>query len=328
MLDLDFTLQALRYTNLMKSLFVGIFLIVLLAVATILLGLNETTKFITSYETCVAAGYPVLESYPPQCKTPDGKTFSQDIGNELELIDEIRVDSPRPQTVITSPLLIEGAARGGWYFEASFPVTLLDANGKIILEHYATAQGEWMTEEFVPFATSLSFPTPETATGTLVLMNDNPSGLTENQKELRIPVHFNLDNPTMAVKVYFGNENTMDAFGEGDCSAVESLRRIVPKTEGVARAALEELLKGPTQGEVGLGYYTSIPSESGVKLIDLTIENGAAIASFNEALENGVAGSCRVTHIRAQIESTLKQFPTVQNVVISIDGRTEDILQP
>jgi len=35
-----------------------------------------------------------------------------------------------------------------------------------------------------------------------------------------------------------------------------------------------------------------------------------------------------VTAIRAQITETLKQFPTVENVVISIDGRTEDILQP
>lgn len=30
---------------------------------------------ISSYEGCVAAGYPILESYPEQCKTPDGQTF-------------------------------------------------------------------------------------------------------------------------------------------------------------------------------------------------------------------------------------------------------------
>jgi hypothetical protein len=313
----------------MKSLFIGIFLVVLLAVAAILMGLNETgDSSINSYEECVARGYPVLESYPPQCKTRDGKSFAQDIGNELELTDTIRMTTPRPQTIVGSPLTIEGEARGTWFFEASFPVKLVDANETVIVEHYATAQGEWMTEAFVPFTTTLSFPTPETATGTLILMRDNPSGLPEHDQELRLPVRFNLENPTMAVKVYFGNENTMDAFGEGDCSAVESLRRIVPKTDGVARSALEELLKGPTQGEAGQGYFTSLPLESGVKLVNLSIENGTATAEFNEALESGVAGSCRVTHIRAQIESTLKQFEAVQNVVISIDGRTDDILQP
>lgn len=313
----------------MKSLFVGIFLIVLLSVAAILLGLSEApTRTITTYDECVAAGYPVMESYPPKCQTRDGKTFSQDIGNEIELIDEIKVHTPRPQTLIESTLEITGEARGGWYFEASFPVKLLDANGEILAEHYATAQGNWMTSEFVPFTATLLFATPQTATGTLVLMNDNPSGIPENSRELRIPIRFNLDNPTMAVKVYFGNENTMDAFGEGDCSAVESVRRIVPKTTMVGEAAITELLKGPTVEERGRGYYTSIPLENGAKLQSLRIENGVAHADFNEALSEGVAGSCRVLNIRSQIETTLKQFPTVQNVVISIDGRTEDILQP
>jgi len=45
-------------------------------------------------------------------------------------------------------------------------------------------------------------------------------------------------------------------------------------------------------------------------------------------LEEAVGGSCRVTAIRSQIEQTLKQFSTVQSVIISIDNRTEDILQP
>lgn len=28
-----------------------------------------------SYDECAAAGYPILESYPTQCRTPDGQTF-------------------------------------------------------------------------------------------------------------------------------------------------------------------------------------------------------------------------------------------------------------
>ena len=33
-----------------------------------------------SFKECVAAGYPVLESFPRQCKTPDGKNFSESFG--------------------------------------------------------------------------------------------------------------------------------------------------------------------------------------------------------------------------------------------------------
>ena len=90
--------------------------------------------------------------------------------------------------------------------------------------------------------------------------------------------------------------------------------------------ALEELLKGITVGEGDLGYLTNI--NSGVKIKKLTIENGIAKVDFSAQLENGVGGSCRTSAIIAQIKATLKQFPTVQTVVISIDGRTENVLQP
>ncbi len=38
---------------------------------------SSATISISSYEDCVNAGYPSSESNPPQCTTPDGKTFTQ-----------------------------------------------------------------------------------------------------------------------------------------------------------------------------------------------------------------------------------------------------------
>jgi len=102
----------------------------------------------------------------------------------------IRVTSPQPNTTVRSPLTITGEARGNWYFEASFPVKIVDANGKLLGQHYAEAQGEWMTTDFVPFRSTLNFSTSTTATGFLVLEKDNPSGLPENAAEIRIPVRF------------------------------------------------------------------------------------------------------------------------------------------
>lgn len=92
---------------------------------------------------------------------------------------------------IASPLTIEGDARGGWYFEASFPVEIRNAAGEKIAEGPAEAQGEWMTENFVPFKISLTFPEQPTGSmGKVILRNDNASGLPENDRFMEIPVIF------------------------------------------------------------------------------------------------------------------------------------------
>jgi len=110
--------------------------------------------------------------------------------NGIDYADLIQVDAPQAGAVVTSPLIVRGKARGTWYFEASFPVRLLDANGVELAVVPAQAQGDWMTTEFVPFEVTLTFAPPATKTGTLILQNDNPSGLPENAKEIRIKVKF------------------------------------------------------------------------------------------------------------------------------------------
>jgi hypothetical protein len=104
--------------------------------------------------------------------------------------ERIKVDTPVSFEKIQSPLVVRGEARGTWYFEASFPVKLVDGNGKVLIQTHAQANGEWMTTEFVPFEVTLTFPVPETETGTLILERDNPSGLPENDASIRIPVVF------------------------------------------------------------------------------------------------------------------------------------------
>lgn len=145
---------------------------------------------VSNFDECAEAGYPIMESYPRQCRTPDGETFREDIGNELDKDDMIRISEPRPNTEVKSPLKVTGMARGNWFFEASFPVRLLDGAGKEIAVMPAQAKGEWMTSEFVPFEVTLTFTLPAAGSGTLVLQKDNPSGLPEHDDELRIPVTF------------------------------------------------------------------------------------------------------------------------------------------
>ncbi len=104
--------------------------------------------------------------------------------------DLIRVTSIKNNQKITSPITITGEARGTWYFEASFPVRIEDANGKVLAQGPAQAQGEWMTENYVPFSITLNFVKPESGNGFIIFEKDNPSGLPENANELRVPIQF------------------------------------------------------------------------------------------------------------------------------------------
>lgn len=145
---------------------------------------------VSSFSECVEAGYPIQESFPRRCTTPSGQSFTEYIGNANEKQDLIQVTAPLPNQAINTPFVIQGQARGTWYFEASFPIELEDANGVVIGRSIAQAQSDWMTEDFVPFTSTLTFVMPTTTTGTLVLKKDNPSGMPERDDALRIPVTF------------------------------------------------------------------------------------------------------------------------------------------
>jgi len=101
------------------------------------------------------------------------------------------VSSPAPEEFITSPLTITGSARGFWFFEASFPVILTDWDGLIIAQGIATAESDWMTENYVSFHAELTFTKPGYGErGTLILKKDNPSGLPEHDAAVEIPIRF------------------------------------------------------------------------------------------------------------------------------------------
>jgi len=151
---------------------------------------NKATIEITDFYSCIEAGNPAMESYPAQCRTVDGRLFVQEVGNELEKANIIRVGSPRPGKIISSPLEIQGEARGYWYFEGNFPIRLLDEQGKEIATAIGKAQTDWTTEELVLFFATLEFEKPKGEKGTLIFQKDNPSGLPENDDELTMPIRF------------------------------------------------------------------------------------------------------------------------------------------
>lgn len=123
-------------------------------------------------------------------ETVETVTTSTENKKDSDISDQIIVTSPQPNEPIISPLIVKGKARGYWFFEATFPVSLFDKEGNIVTVHYAQAIGEWMTEDFIPFEAELIFEKPDTDTGFLILEKDNPSGLIENDTKIKIPVRF------------------------------------------------------------------------------------------------------------------------------------------
>ncbi len=183
----------------MKKIIIALALVLAVSLYLIVFYVKENNALqgINSFESCLENGYPVMESYPRQCALPDGRSFTEEVKEEapaevdIESIDnKIKVTSPKAGETITSPLKIEGSARGMWFFEASFPARLFDANGVEIAVIPVTAKTDWMTEEFVDFYAELVFTNVTTATGTLILQKDNPSGLPEHDGSISIPVKF------------------------------------------------------------------------------------------------------------------------------------------
>jgi len=145
------------------------------------------------------------------------------------------------------------------------------------------------------------------------------------------PVHILApDDPgTMGTNVYWVIDETVVA------------RQIrIPRTLGIGKASLEALLWGPAPQNAE-GYTTLIPGPEQVlayagrspewgerpRLRSLTIKNGIAYADFSLELSAHAGGALLTSLIREQIEATLTQFSTVDEVVISINGVT-GVLEP
>jgi hypothetical protein len=127
----------------------------------------------------------------PKANAPTNNTTQTPVTGQASIANLVSVTSPLKNQTISSPLTVNGSARGTFYFEASFPVTLKDSSGNIIAQTYAQALDDWMTENYVPFQSTVTFPAqPKGSKGTLILKNDNPSGDPSRDIFLEIPITF------------------------------------------------------------------------------------------------------------------------------------------
>lgn len=251
-----------------------------------------------------SANAPIITASPTSSASPIPSISGQ---------GSIILSSPKDGDRVDSPILVTGQARA---FENQFMVQMQDGSGNVVYQTGVMSDGggngEWGNYKIyipVPVGTGQNFKVEAleySAKGDGTL-----AGYGSADVELK-------STETSTLNVAFVVST--------DCVTTKMFPRAIIKTQSVGLVSLLELLKGPTSSEKALGAIAVIPEET--KLNSLRLSGTTAYVDFNYGLDAGVGGSCRVQAIRAEIENTLKQFPTIKDVVISINGRTEDILQP
>ncbi len=240
-------------------------------------------------------------------------------GGAVAVIDSnIIVNQPLSNSTVKSPFTISGRARVP---EGTVLVYVSDANDVVLAT--TTTQASDASPLWGTYSTEINFPTPSTSQGFLGVYVQNPDTGAE-QNVIKIPIRF-AEYQLPIVQVFFSNiqrdPNLLS------CDVVYSTTREVAQPEQRVMTALTQLLAGPTEDESKEGFISSLP-ETGVVVNSINLKDGVFTVDFNQALQAGVAGSCRVQAIRAQITQTLLQFDGVTDVVISVEGKSEAILQP
>ncbi|WP_026369208.1 Gmad2 immunoglobulin-like domain-containing protein [Kallotenue papyrolyticum] len=235
------------------------------------------------------------------------------------------LDAPAANADITLPLHV--AFRGA-QADAAVIARLRWSNGSVLEQRvpvvigtdgvgYGVANLQWNTESAPP-------PTPP-GPATFELVREDGALLQ------RVPVNVLPEAATQRVQVHWISTDGQPII----------FQQAVPRTPQIATAALNELLNGPPDGNLA-GATTALPTTQEivtfagrasswgyrVRLLKLTITAGVATANFSQELRAYGGGSARVQAIRQQIEGTLRQFPSVQQVVIQIEGQSEGVLEP
>lgn len=95
---------------------------------------------------------------------------------------------PERGTTVARPVFVKGRARGTWFSGGSFPVKVMNDNGKLIGEGRAKATGSTAGENFVYFSGYIPSSLPANGRAVLVFAAADPERLPELERELRVRV--------------------------------------------------------------------------------------------------------------------------------------------
>lgn len=179
----------------------------------------------------------------------------------------------------------------------------------------ATACGTETTDTTTSADTTTTTAAPETSTSTVPRTTTAPTtttieGTTTTQymEEMDVVAYFLVD----------------DIEEEGKGPFLVPVHGEVPETEGVAAAAVNELIAGPTDDEVARrpAISSAVPPET--RLLGIVIEDGVATVDLSGEFDDG-GGTFSMQARLAQLVYTLTQYPTVDSVLLELDGEPVEV---
>jgi hypothetical protein len=268
----------------------------------------------TDYDSAqgVAGTIGICRSKPAEPPEPTGPVRELPDGMICDELNFTCVYEGVKESTLSNPFTVDGS---GIAFENTINWRLLDADGNVLESGFATTDAADIGQPGDFQIRSFLLTVPKTSTGTLEVFESSAKDGT--------PIHV-VSVPVIFSRLTMMSRIFLRAFSDdADCSLVNQLEVSVPRSGLPVETSLSLLLKmGELQPE-----QTVIPN--GTRLESLSVSGGTANVVLSPELESYGGGSCNVQAIRSQIETTLKQFSSVRNVVISVIGKTpEETLQP
>lgn len=259
---------------------------------------------------------------------PDWQVERANIGTDAVrmLPSPNTIEIPAPNARVTLPLHI--LARVGRPGE-SVSVHLAWEQGLNLVQPYTLLRGEdghGLLIETLDIPPEHRSQHPWTQTAQLEVTNAQGTVLARQVMTVLHP-----DDPdTQTVKLYWATS-----------TRIEAQLQPIPVSSEPEAAALDQLLWGP-RAQAPMTFTTALPTPEQVlafprrtadwgprvALRSLTLADGVAIADFSKELAAYGGDSQRASRIHAQITRTLLEFPAIHDVLITIEGQHDRLLEP
>ncbi len=104
------------------------------------------------------------------------------------------------------------------------------------------------------------------------------------------------------------------------CGAISLQSRLISASRSSIRASIEEIMIGPTESEAKEGLKTAFPGT--IKINRLQFDNGGkdVIIDFSKELFPALSDACVARGLKSQLETIMKQFPSIDSYEFKIDG--------
>ena len=183
-----------------------------------------------------------------------------------EIISEkgvkVKLDNIKEGDTVEVGFEVKGSVTGSWFTEGVFPVRITEKEtNSVIITNTARADGEWETEDYVPFSFVIDAEIEEEGSYILRFDKANPSGVSDGYDYASLTVNLKPYKPveepqSLETKIFFANVKLNEE--TSDCKIVYPVSRSLQNVAGIERLAVEELIKGPTEEEKAEGYISEI----------------------------------------------------------------------